>query len=63
LGCALLKIVIVGAGEVGYNVSRNLSEEGHDITIVGLDETRAEKVNNELDVRVVKGNGSRPPVL
>jgi len=58
-----LKIVIVGAGEVGYNVSRDLSEEGHDITIVELDETRVEKVNNELDVRVVKGNGSRPPVL
>jgi len=58
-----LKIVIVGAGEVGYNVSRDLSEEGHDITLVELDETRAEKVNNELDVRVVKGNGSRPPVL
>src|SRR6056297_18171 len=63
LGCALLKIVIVGAGEVGYNVSRDLSAEGHDITIVELDETRAGKVESELDVRVVRGNGSRPHVL
>jgi trk system potassium uptake protein len=58
-----LKIVIIGAGEVGYSVASSLSGEGHDITIIENDEERAAKAENELDVMVVRGNGSRPPVL
>jgi trk system potassium uptake protein TrkA len=55
--------VIIGAGEVGFNVASSLSVEGHDITIVESNEERAAKAENELDVMVVRGNGSRPPVL
>lgn len=58
-----MKIVVVGAGEVGYNVSRDLSSEGHDVTVIDLDEERASKAESELDVSVVRGNGSRPSVL
>ncbi len=58
-----MRIVIIGAGEVGFSVASSLSEEGHDITIVESSEERAAKAENELDVMVVRGNGSRPPVL
>ena len=58
-----MKIVVVGAGEVGFSVASSLSQEGHDVTVVESDEERAAKVENELDVMVVRGNGSRPPVL
>lgn len=58
-----MRIVIIGAGEVGFNVASSLSVEGHDITIVESNEERAAKAENELDVMVVRGNGSRPPVL
>lgn len=58
-----MRIVIIGAGEVGFSVASSLSEEGHDITIVENNEERAAKAENELDVMVVRGNGSRPPVL
>ena len=58
-----MKIVVVGAGEVGYNVSRDLSSEGHDVTVVEQDDERASKTEGELDVSVVRGNGSRPSVL
>jgi len=58
-----VRIVIIGAGEVGFNVASSLSVEGHDITIVESNEERAAKAENELDVMVVRGNGSRPPVL
>jgi len=61
--CICLRIVIIGAGEVGYSVASSLSGEGHDITIIENDEERAAKAENELDVMVVRGNGSRPPVL
>jgi trk system potassium uptake protein TrkA len=55
--------VIVGAGEVGFNVARNLSMDGHDIVLIEEDPDRAAKAENELDVMVVRGNGARPNVL
>lgn len=58
-----VKIVIIGAGEVGFSVAASLSAEGFDITVVESNEERAAKAENELDVMVVRGNGSRPPVL
>lgn len=58
-----MKIVLVGAGEVGYSVAKDLSADGHDIIVVEDDEERALRVENDLDVMVVKGNGARPSVL
>jgi trk system potassium uptake protein TrkA len=58
-----LNIVIVGAGEVGFSVARNLSQDGHNIVLVEENPERAAKAENELDVMVVRGNGARPSVL
>lgn len=58
-----MKIVIVGGGEVGFEVARTLSEDSMDITVVDLDEERAAKIQSELDVKSICGNGARPQVL
>lgn len=58
-----MRVVIIGAGEVGFSVAMSLSEQGHDVTVVENNDDRATKVENDLDVMVVRGNGSRPPVL
>ncbi len=58
-----MRIVIVGAGEVGYSVAKNLSSDGHDIVLVEEDASRAAQVDETLDVMVVTGNGARPSVL
>ena len=58
-----MKAVIVGGGEVGYEVARTLSEDKMDITIIDADEERALKIQNELDVKAISGNGARPQVL
>ena len=58
-----MRIVIVGAGEVGYNVAETRSTEGYDVTVVEQDDERAAKTESELDVLVVRGNGARPNVL
>jgi trk system potassium uptake protein TrkA len=58
-----LRIVLIGAGEVGYNVARDLASDGHDIIVVESNEERALRAENDLDVIVVRGNGARPSVL
>ena len=39
-----MKIIIVGAGKVGYSVAKILSEEGHDITVIDRDAKALEEV-------------------
>ena len=59
----IMNVVIVGAGEVGRSIASTLSEEGHNIYIVEQDEAKAKRVEEDLDVRVIRGNGARPQVL
>lgn len=58
-----MNIVVIGAGEVGYTVAKNLSQDGHAVILIEQDPDRATKAENELDVMVVRGNGARPNVL
>ena len=58
-----MKIIIVGAGEVGYNIADVLSKEGQDVTIIDQDESRLEEVAEKVDVLTVHGKGSSPQVL
>ena len=46
-----LKIVIVGAGEVGYNLSKFLSKEDYSITIVDIDEKKCSRIKNAIDAK------------
>ena len=58
-----MKVVIVGAGNVGMTLARTLSEDAHDVVVVDRNEDLATRIAEELDVSVVRGNGSRPDVL
>ncbi len=57
------KFVIMGAGEVGFHLARTLSGEGHDITVIEKRHAKLERLEDELDVLAVGGNGAHPPVL
>jgi len=57
------RYVVMGAGEVGYHLARSLSQEDHDVVVIDLDPVRVERINEELDVLVVPGNGAHLPVL
>lgn len=57
------RFVVMGAGEVGFHLARSLSGEGHDVTVIERDAARRERIEDELDVLVVGGNGAHPPVL
>jgi trk system potassium uptake protein TrkA len=60
---AAVRVIVIGAGEVGQHIARTLSGERHDVTIVDQDEARIEALRNELDALVVAGNGASPKVL
>ena len=58
-----LKIVIVGSGEVGYNLSKVLSKEDYDITVIDTDANKCSKIKNAIDARVIEGNGASQRIL
>ena len=41
-------IVIIGAGEVGFNLAKSLSKEEHDITVIDIDHNKCQKVTNNI---------------
>ena len=58
-----LRIIIVGCGKVGRTLVEQLSQEGHDITIVDRDGQKAQALANLYDIMGVQGNGARYGVL
>ncbi|MGH2952731.1 MAG: Trk system potassium transporter TrkA [Solirubrobacterales bacterium] len=58
-----MKAIVIGAGEVGTNVARTLSADGHHVTVVDKDGERSATIQGELDVLVVEGNGASPRLL
>lgn len=58
-----MKIIILGAGQVGASVAENLVSEANDITVVDTDARRLQELQVRLDLRTVLGHGSHPDVL
>jgi len=57
-----MRIVIIGAGQVGAFLARNLSAE-HDIVIIEKDKDTVERIKENLDVLIIEGDGDNPVVL
>ena len=53
-----MKIIIVGAGEVGHNLCTTLAASGHDVTLIERSHLRCEKLDEEQNARIITGNGS-----
>jgi trk system potassium uptake protein TrkA len=58
-----MKILIIGAGQVGGTLAANLANEAFDITLVDNDEVVLQELRDKLDIQTVKGWGSHPDVL
>jgi trk system potassium uptake protein TrkA len=59
----ILKIIIVGAGEVGFHIASHLALENKDVVLIDKDPDAIRKVSDSLDVQVITGSGSSPVVL
>ena len=58
-----MKIIIIGAGKVGFTLAEHLSQENHDVTIIDKRETAIRHASDSLDVMCLKGSGASPGVL
>ena len=58
-----MKIIIVGAGQVGGTLAEHLAREYNDITVVDINEATLRALQDRLDIRTVIGTGSHPDVL
>jgi trk system potassium uptake protein TrkA len=58
-----LKIIIVGAGEVGFHIASRLVLENKDVVVIDKDPAAFRRVSDNLDVQAVSGSGSSPVVL
>ncbi|HEY9134597.1 MAG TPA: Trk system potassium transporter TrkA [Pseudomonadales bacterium] len=58
-----MKIIILGAGQVGGTLAANLANEANDITVVDVDGDRLRELQDRLDIRTIQGKGSYPNIL
>lgn len=58
-----MKVVIVGAGEVGFHVASRLSHENKDVVVIDKDGDAIRRISDNIDVQVITGSGSSPVSL
>jgi len=58
-----MKIIIVGAGEVGFYIAQRLSEENQNVVLIDKDPQKIKRITEKLDVQALLGGGTSPQVL
>ncbi|MBO6815291.1 MAG: Trk system potassium transporter TrkA [Rhizobiaceae bacterium] len=58
-----MRIIICGAGQVGYGIAERLSAEDNDVTVIDSSAELIQNIQDRLDVRGYVGHGSHPDVL
>ena len=52
-----MKVIIVGAGEVGFHIARRLSVENKDVVVIDKNPDAIRRVSDSIDVQVITGSG------
>ena len=58
-----MKVIIVGAGEVGFHIAQRLSEEHQDVVLIDRNPEQIKRVADNLDVQALLGSGTSPKIL
>ena len=58
-----MNIIILGAGQVGTSVAKNLASEANDITVVDNNQKSLQILSERYDLQTVCGNASNPSIL
>ncbi len=58
-----MKVIVCGAGQVGYNIARYLAAAGNDVTVIDQRADLAFKIGESLDIQAITGHASHPDTL
>ena len=58
-----MRVVICGAGQVGYGIAERLAAENNDVSVIDSSPQLVQNIQDKLDVRGHVGHGSHPDVL
>ena len=58
-----MRIILIGAGKVGYNLADRLTAEEHDVTVIDRSEDVISRCQDSLDVMCIRGNGANAKTL
>ena len=58
-----MKVIICGAGQVGYNIARYLATAGNEVTIIDQSVELAQRLGDSLDIQTIVGHASLPDTL
>jgi trk system potassium uptake protein TrkA len=58
-----MKVIICGAGQVGFNIAKYLAVEGNDVVVIDQRPELIRKISDTLDVQAILGHASHPNVL
>lgn len=58
-----MRAIIVGAGEVGYQIAKFLSLESLDVVVIDKDRNKTSRIADEIDIAVINGEGGSPSAL
>ena len=58
-----MNIIICGAGRVGFTIAKQLSEQGHSITVIDTSSEDIQKIDDALDVKAIVGKATYPSIL
>lgn len=59
----LVRIIIIGAGEVGYHIAKKLSDEKRDVVLIDKDPAKVRRISENLDIQALLGSGTSPKML
>ena len=58
-----MNIIICGAGRVGFTIAKQLSEQGHSITVIDQSSEDIQRIDESLDVKAIVGKATYPSIL
>ena len=58
-----MRIIVIGAGKVGYTLAEHLITEEHDVIIIDKDDDVIQRCSGSLDALCIRGNGANAKIL
>lgn len=58
-----LRVIVLGAGRVGYHAAQALDDRGHDVIVIERNSERCERIADAYFATVIEGDGTRPDIL